>query len=149
MNIIKAFNKAFKAKKENNWEKIYVLVDIHDTIMEGTKPEGDTLLWYESALEALQMMTNRDDICLIMWTGAYSSRIKKYIWILKSMGIVFDYLNENPEADSNEYYCQSNKIYFNIGIDDRFGFEPEEDWKKIIDFLKINGGKTLNINKLN
>lgn len=62
------------------------------------------------------------------------------------MGIVFDYFNENPEADSNEYYCQSNKIYFNIGIDDRFGFEPEEDWKKIIDFLKINGGKTLNIN---
>ena len=33
MDIKKAFDVAFNRKKEKNWEKIYVLVDIHDTII--------------------------------------------------------------------------------------------------------------------
>ena len=33
MDIGKAFEVAFNRKKEKNWEKIYVVVDIHDTIL--------------------------------------------------------------------------------------------------------------------
>lgn len=25
------------------------------------------------------------------------------------------------------------KLYFNVGIDDKFGFEPETDWVKVIE----------------
>jgi hypothetical protein len=32
MNIGQAFEVAFNRMKEKNWEKIYVLVDIHDTV---------------------------------------------------------------------------------------------------------------------
>ena len=33
MDIAKAFEVAFNRKIEKNWEKIYVVVDIHDTII--------------------------------------------------------------------------------------------------------------------
>ncbi len=33
MDIGKAFEVAFNRKKEKDWEKIYVVVDIHDTIL--------------------------------------------------------------------------------------------------------------------
>ena len=33
MNIAKAFEVAFNRKIEKNWEKNYVVVDIHDTIL--------------------------------------------------------------------------------------------------------------------
>ena len=33
MSIEKSFDAAFKRMKDRNWEKIYVLVDIHDTIL--------------------------------------------------------------------------------------------------------------------
>ena len=137
MNIIKAFNKAFKAKEENNWEKIYVLVDVHDTIMVGTKPEKEKPEWYYDALEVLKMMSDRDDICLIMWTGAYPDKISKYRKLLEEMYIRFDYVNENPEVENSNFYCMESKIYYNVGIDDRFGFEPETDWNLIKNFLKI------------
>ncbi len=27
------------------------------------------------------------------------------------------------------------KLYFNVGIDDKFGFEPETDWIKVIEVI--------------
>ena len=41
MDIVGAFEKAFLDKEKNNWDKIYVLVDVHDTIMQGTHKEDD------------------------------------------------------------------------------------------------------------
>ena len=29
------------------------------------------------------------------------------------------------------------KLYFNVGIDDKFGFEAETDWVKVIEALGI------------
>ena len=33
MDIAKAFEVVFNRKKEKNWEEIYVVMDIHDTIL--------------------------------------------------------------------------------------------------------------------
>lgn len=29
----------------------------------------------------------------------------------------------------------SEKLYFNVGIDDKFGFDPETDWTEVIEAL--------------
>ncbi len=57
-------------------------------------------------------------------------------------GIKFDYVNENPEIHalssdpkSSDF---SDKFYFNVGIDDKFGFDPESDWVDLYDFLTRN-----------
>ena len=56
--------------------------------------------------------------------------------------IHFDYVNENPEIHalssdpkSSDF---SDKFYFNVGIDDKFGFDPENDWVDLYDFLTRN-----------
>ena len=68
MDIGKAFEVAFNRKKEMNWEKIYVVVDIHDTILRACYENEETFDYYPYAREALQLMTSRDDICMILWS---------------------------------------------------------------------------------
>lgn len=75
MDIGKAFEVAFNRKKEKNWEKIYVVVDIHDTILRACYENEETYSYYPYAREALQLMTNRDDICMILWSGCYDEQM--------------------------------------------------------------------------
>ena len=75
MDIGKAFEVAFNRKKEKNWEKIYVVVDIHDTILRACYENEETYDYYPYAREALQLMTNRDDICMILWSGCYDEQM--------------------------------------------------------------------------
>ena len=134
MDIVGAFEKAFSDKEKNNWDKIYVLVDVHDTIMQGTHKNED-YLWYPQALDVLKEMSDMDDICLILWTGSHKETINKIVTKLKAQGIYFDYINENPEVGDTNFYCSSGKLYFNVGIDDRFGFDVERDWNAIKQYL--------------
>lgn len=136
MNIVGAFEKAFSDKDKNNWNKIYVLVDVHDTIMQGTHKNED-YLWYPQALDVLKEMSDMDDICLILWTGSHKETINKIVSKLKDKGILFDYINENPEVGDTNFYCSSGKLYFNVGIDDRFGFDVEKDWGAIKQYLLL------------
>ena len=50
-------------------------------------------------------------------------------------GIHFDYANENPEVGNTSFQNFEAKLYFNVGIDDKFGFEPETDWIKVIETI--------------
>lgn len=136
MDIIKAFDKAFSMKEEKGWDCIYVLIDIHDTIFKGNDPENK-YEWIGESREALRMMSDRNDIYMILWSGAYNYELDRYYEKLAESNILFDCVNNNPEVGSTDLYCYENKIYFNVGIDDRFGFEPESDWKDIIDYLKV------------
>lgn len=136
MSIEKTFEKAFSRMKECGWEKIYVLVDIHDTVIKGMHKKDEPWLWYEWSRIALKLMSVRDDICLILWTGSHPDNIRNITDTLAKRGIYFDYINENPEVSDTDFYCSASKIYFNVGIDDKFGFEPETDWIKIVKLLK-------------
>ena len=78
MDIAKAFEVAFNRKIEKNWEKIYVVVDIHDTILHACYENEETYDYYPYSREALQLMTNREDICLILWSGCYDEIMNEY-----------------------------------------------------------------------
>ena len=120
---------AYKRMKEKNWEKIYVLIDIHNTIFRPSHSEDKTYQWFNGAKEALQFLTKNDKTCLILWTSSHNSSVDKYIKVFEENGIHFDYINENPEVDNNELGNFDKKLYFNIGIDDKFGFDAENgDW---------------------
>ena len=135
MDIAKAFEVAFNRKIEKNWEKIYVVVDIHDTIIRACYENEETYDYYPYSREALQLMTNREDICLILWSGCYDEKMAEYRAHFAEEGIHFDYANENPEVGNTSFQNFEVKLYFNVGIDDKFGFEPETDWVKVIEVL--------------
>ena len=136
MNIEKSFDRAFDKMHRHNWEKIYVLVDIHDTIFEACYRNKEEHKWYPYAKETLDIMSHSQQISLILWSSSYKNVIEKeYITVFKENGINFDYININKETENNDLSCFDEKTYFNVGIDDKFGFEAETDWKILHDYL--------------
>lgn len=135
MNIEKSFDNAFQKMKERNWEKIYVLVDIHDTVFEGCYHNKETYKWYPYAKETLNIMSHAQQISLILWTSTYKDKIDEYLGYFKDNGIRFDFSNRNSETENTDLSCFDEKTYFNVGIDDKFGFDAEIDWKTLYDYL--------------
>lgn len=134
-NIVKSLDNALKRKDQLGWEKIYILVDIHDTIFKSCYDNEETYQMYPWAKAALQMLSFREDICLILWTSTYQDKIDDYLKKLASMRIKFDMVNCNTEVSNTKLSCFDSKLYFNVGIDDKFGFDPNTDWKSIWNYL--------------
>lgn len=134
--IIKLFENAAKIANERNWDKIYVGCDVHSTIL---KPTYSTILsteYYPFAKEVLLMLSERIDMCLILWSCSLAEINKEYYDFFNKDGINFDYINENPECPSTDYADFDTKLYFSVGLDDKFGFDPEEDWEELFNYLK-------------
>lgn len=121
--------------KDRNWEKIYVLVDIHDTVFEACYHEKEEHKWYPFAKEALEIMSHAQQISLILWTSTYENVINDYVKYFKANGIEFDFINRNIETENTSLSCFDDKTYFNVGIDDKFGFEAKTDWEIIYNYL--------------
>ena len=134
MNIIKAFEAAFYRAKENNWDYIVVLVDIHDTIFKATYSKEENYEYIGKAKDALQVMSARKDIKIILWSSTFSK--VQYILQLDKDNIIVDAFNRNIDGIENTgIACFDEKPYFNVGIDNAFGFEPERDWDDIYNYL--------------
>lgn len=134
MNIIKAFEAAFYRAKENNWDYIVVLVDIHDTIFKATYSKEENYEYIGKSKDALQVMSARKDIKIILWSSTFSKI--QYILQLDKDNIIVDAFNRNIDGIENtEIACFDEKPYFNVGIDNAFGFDPERDWDDIYNYL--------------
>ena len=131
MNIVRSFETAFKRMKEKGWDKIYILVDIHDTVFEATYSKDEYYRWFPYAKEALHLMSINPRISLILWSSSYTDAIEKYIDTFEKSKIHFDMVNVNKETEDNELSCFAQKTYFNVGIDDKFGFDAMTDWTVI------------------
>jgi len=140
MNINKVFDNAFKRAEEKNWDYIYILIDVHGTIFKPSYLNEEKYEFYPWAKEVLQILTKNPKIKLILWTSSTYIAIFNYTKVFLQNDIYFDYVNENLEVERQptdpETLDLSSKYYFNVGIDDKFGFEPETDWKLIYDYLK-------------
>lgn len=133
--IIKTFDLAFQARLAKDWEKIYVVVDLHGTVL---LPNYDGLAteYYPQAKEVMQAMSKFEGICLIMWTCSTEEDREKYDEMFKFDGINFDYINENPEVAGKVSWGDfDTKMYANVGLDDKFSFQPEEDWHALLHYF--------------
>lgn len=136
MNIIGAFEAAFYRAKEKNWDYIIVLVDIHDTIFKATYSEAENYEYLGKAKETLQLMTSMPNIKMILWSSSYIDKLADYMYKMSGDYICFDAVNKNIEGIENtKLACFDKKLYFNVGIDNAFGFEPEKDWNNIYNYL--------------
>ena len=135
MDIITSFKKAFKRKEERGWERIYVFIDIHDTIFPSDYGKGRNFNYYVNAKECLQTLTKRKDVCLGLYTSSYSADIAAYLDKFQDGDIMFELVGTNPFEKNTEYACFDIKPYFNVLIDDKAGFIPEEDWGELYEYL--------------
>ena len=141
MNILKPLESALEKMKINGWDCIYILVDLHGTIIKPNHNNLDVYKFYPYAKETLQLLTKRPDIKLILWTCTTQEYIDKTLKVLKENGIHIDYINENPETKPNPLtdphsLSFESKLYFNVGLDDKMGFDATSDWKEIYEMMK-------------
>lgn len=133
------FKRALELKQQKNWDYIYVAIDLHGTIMPERKSKDGVFSFFPHAKKALQLMSQREDLRLILFTGSKKSYVNKFLKYAKENQIHFDFANENPDAmkSSRESFCAKSKLYYNVLLDDRAGFEPG-DWKYLYEFFKTN-----------
>ena len=134
--IVETFEKAFETSKKKGWSKLYVAVDLHETCLKPTWQKDLSKDFYPFAKEVLQTLSKRNDICLILWSCSLPEVNKQYADFFQENDIHFDYINENPECPSTDYANFDLKLYFSVGLDDKFGFLPEEDWKELKKYFK-------------
>ena len=142
MNIVDVFENAYERMHAKNWDRLYILIDIHGTVFKPSYHSEEKFEFYPGAKECLKMFSEMNSIKLIMWTSSTPETINKFKEVFEQNNIHFDFINENPEVQalptdpkSSDF---SNKYYFNIGLDDKFGFEPNKDWEDIIKFYYFN-----------
>lgn len=133
MNLFN-IRKSFEMKKTKGWPEIYLLLDLHGTIIPSGRTSSDQedfLEFYPGAGEVLQWFSKRKDIFIILWTSTPPERIGRVLQWLKGNSINIDFVNENPHAKDTPRSRFDKKPYFNIVLDDRAGFEPASDWAAI------------------
>ena len=135
-SISSLFATAFNTMRERNWDSIYVLVDVHGVMMEPNY-RGISTTIYSQCLEPLRLLSNDKRVKLIMWTCSNADHLDQYWQMFQDQGVVFDYINENPEvAFKDSIGDYSVKLYANVIMDDKAGFEPESDWTELLEYLQ-------------
>jgi len=136
--ITKWIQQMFTHAEQRQWYETYWAIDVHGTI---TIPDYRKVIkaveYYPYAKETLQLMSNREDMILILTTSSYPEEVEIYNGQFIKDGILFKYINENPEISSDRgsfgYYI--NKYYFNVLIEDKAGFNPDRDWKFLYEYF--------------
>jgi hypothetical protein len=92
--------------------------------------EGATIFPY--AKETLDYLYNSGDNIITLWSSShYSSMID----VVDRFNLKFHYFNINPECPSNRLCDFQNKFYFNFLLDDKAGFDGNNDWHEIYEVL--------------
>lgn len=140
--ITRAIRNAFRFKEERRWEKTYWAVDIHGTMIVPNFTGGEIpKAFYPHAIESLQLISRRDDVCLILYTCSHPREIDQYLDYFRTHEIHFEFVNENPEVGNGAYGCYDDKPYFNVLFEDKAGFDPEQDWKMVLELMRELEGR--------
>ncbi len=148
-NLVEQFKKQFQIleTKYKETDYMYVAVDIHETILKPTHSIEMSTEFYKFAKRTLQFMSAHKRIKLIIYTSTLPDTTLKYHEFFKTHGINFDFINGNNEIPSPHYADFSLKFFFNVLIEDKTGFDAENDWLPLYKyFFELHTG--LDLDKL-
>jgi len=153
-SISTIFDVALRKMKERNFPCIYVAIDIHGTILKPTRlthvvsDGSETALslkddvigsFYPCAVNCLKALSDSSQFKLILWTSGKQDAIDIVVALLEHHHINFDFVNENPDFKGNSYADFSKKFCFDILLDDKAGFDGENDWIELWEWLNKSG----------
>ena len=134
MNLFN-IDRAYGMKYARGWDTIFWAIDVHSTICEGKYELDQDFQFYPYSEQVLQFLSRQEDTCLILYTCSHSTEIYKMQQFLAQHNIIFKYVNCNPEVPDTALGCYTDKFYFNVLLEDKSGFEPE-DWFDIKTMLE-------------
>jgi hypothetical protein len=140
MSLENAIVRAFEKKEVRGWDKwprMFWAIDLHDVIIPGTYTRNnENRQLYPFADEVLKWITNREDMCPILYTSSHKDSIDDILtWLYNNYDIKFDYVNCNPECENHNLCDFSQKFYMDILLDDKAGFDGMQDWLEIKNVL--------------
>jgi hypothetical protein len=142
MNLFN-LEKAFRLKEENNWEFVYIVIDLHDTMVYGRchpKYVKGQFGFFKDALPVLRYLTNRKDVKLILYSSSSYSHIEEFRKFAFNHEVEFDFVNCNTDEDcklKSDTADFTSKFYYNVILDDRGGFEGDTDWTLIKNYFLL------------
>ena len=157
--IRELFKSIYLENKRRGYKTTYIAIDLHGTLLRPTKLTNMVLgdgartpketvcyripkeKYYDCAIPCLQLLSANPDFKLILWTSSKSGEIHEIEEDLEKQGIEIDYVNRNPDFPGNEYADFTNKFCFDLLLDDKAGFDPEEDWRELLEMLKLSDWK--------
>ena len=119
---------SFKLMKIKKWDCVYWAIDLHGTICKSTRQRISNYTFYKGAKKVLQFLSKQKDIKLILFTCSHKDSINRANQWLSKNKIFFKFINENKDIKSNKLSNFEKKIYFNVLLDDKSGFEGNKDW---------------------
>ena len=136
LTITELFAKTRKIADAKKWDKVFIMVDVHETILESDYVnDSENFTYYDKSIEALKRLSDNPFYELILWTSCDDDRAFQYLNEFEKFGIEFSYFNSNPEVQNTTYARFESKFYFNIILDDKAGFDALSDWQEIIEYL--------------
>ena len=144
--ISQLFLEALRKRRERHFQYFYLAIDVHGTLFYPSKQtkidqngsetilkidQSDYMAIYPWAIPTLQILTQTNSCKLILWTSTKSDRVNVYRKYLEKNGVKVAYVNENPDFIGNEYSDFSRKFCFDLLLDDKAGFDPENDWHEL------------------
>lgn len=136
-SVIYSFEKAFKTMQLRGWDKIFVFLDIHETMLYPDYNNTDPLKFYPHAEAVLQYLSTRKDISLGLLTCSYPEEITRYLKFFKEHDINFIHVNKNTEVKNTRYGYYEDKPYFNVLFEDKAGFNAEKDWIEMAEYFGL------------
>ena len=135
MTLSKLIERTVSIALQKKWDTLYWCIDLHGTIVNPTYKELENGLdYYYLSKECLRILSESKGNVLILYTCSHPHEIEKILKLFWNDGIIFKYVNENPEVKNTSYGFYEKKPYFNILLEDKAGFDPN-DWKEIYSMI--------------
>lgn len=138
MSIISAIDHAYHTARSRNWDTIYWAIDLHGVCLRSTYKSGAHEFYSKAAVEALKLISSLPESKIIIWTSTHTNQYDQIRGLFAAQDIRVDYINENPEVPSTEISSFNSKFYFSVLLDDKAGFNQDEDWGRIIEYFANN-----------
>lgn len=137
MSLKQAIFKAYKTAKERNWNRVYILLDVHGTISVPSyqNPHAASAVeYYPVAIKALEKISKFPEVRIILWTSSYPTTCRMMVSTLKRLDVRVDAVNASlvPNCETGDF---TRKPYCSIIIDDKAGFDPKE-WPFVLEDFK-------------
>lgn len=129
--INRAVLRAYRTMQERNWDTIYWAIDLHGTCFPSTYSQGGYQFINEQCRKTLQLLSSLPETKIILWSGCYPDEQQSIINFFEDNDIRVFAFNENPAEKNTKSGCFDQKFYFSIVVDDKAGFDPEQDWESI------------------
>lgn len=134
----KSIRRAYRLITERKYDtpRIYWTIDLHDTCIKGTHTPN-TYEWInDDVVEVLKFIKTFPESVIIIWTSCYPEEKTNIENFFLSHGVHYDFFNENPDAKDTKTGYFKEKFYSSVILDDKAGFDPETDWKIVMQTLK-------------